>query len=303
MKTLTDYIVTPALYQQAGGLEAQVGDQVKLYLDTDAQPGFPEFILGIIQHPIVRVCDGTAYAIEYNEADLIVAEAIHPDDVVSAEVFQAWDQLAAVIDAEIARATAAEAALTSQKVSVPTVVTTVPLSSTFASQTATVIAFATDEDTLTIGDEVWTFVAGSPGALQIEIGVSPADQRDKIVAALAASEGYDVSAVSTEDFTVVSKQRGVSGDFAAMSTGGAFTINIHQSIEGIDGTSVSTRGQFVIVEHSDDTYSQWSGVAVSPINRWEPVTSGILWDTYSRTWKRTFLDNGTLQSETLPDQA
>jgi len=111
MTTLTNYIVIPALYQQAGGLEAQVGDQVKLYLDTDAQPGFPEFILGVIQHPIVRVCDGTAYSIEYDESDLVVAEAIHPDDVVSAEVFQAWDQLAVVIDAEIARATAAEADL------------------------------------------------------------------------------------------------------------------------------------------------------------------------------------------------
>lgn len=88
------YTVIPALYQSEGGPEAQVGDQVKLYLDTDAQPGFPEFITGIIQHPIVRVCDGTQYDIEYDPADLEgAAELLVTGDVVSALVVSAVDLL------------------------------------------------------------------------------------------------------------------------------------------------------------------------------------------------------------------
>lgn len=93
------YTVIPALYQSEGGPEAQVGDQVKLYLDTDAQPGFPEFITGIIQHPIVRVCDGTQYDIEYDPADLEgAAELLVTGDVVSALVVSAVDLLRDYVD-------------------------------------------------------------------------------------------------------------------------------------------------------------------------------------------------------------
>ncbi len=88
------YTVIPALYQFEGGPEAQVGDQVKLYLDTEAQPGFPEFVTGIIQHPIVRVCDGTQYAVEYDPADLDgAAELLVTGNVVSALVVTAVDLL------------------------------------------------------------------------------------------------------------------------------------------------------------------------------------------------------------------
>lgn len=93
------YTVIPALYQFEGGPEAQVGDQVKLYLDTEAQPGFPEFITGVIQHPIVRVCDGTRYAVEYDPADLDgAAELLVTGDVLSALVVSAVDLLRDYVD-------------------------------------------------------------------------------------------------------------------------------------------------------------------------------------------------------------
>lgn len=88
------YTVIPALYQSEGGPEAQVGDQVKLYLNTDAQPGFPEFVTGVIQHPIVRVCDGTQYTVEYDPADLEgAADLLVTGDVVSALVVTAVELL------------------------------------------------------------------------------------------------------------------------------------------------------------------------------------------------------------------
>lgn len=87
------------------GLEAQVSDQVTLFLDTDANPGFPESITGTIQHPIVKVeCDSqTSYLIEYNEDDLDGAAALlRPQDVIDALVVSGVDVLAGVVDQEIA---------------------------------------------------------------------------------------------------------------------------------------------------------------------------------------------------------
>lgn len=83
MTTLRNYKVTP--YINNGGQEAIEGDQVRLYLDQDANPEFPEYIDGIIQHPIVSVDCGSrkSYDISYNEADLDgAANFIHTDDVV-----------------------------------------------------------------------------------------------------------------------------------------------------------------------------------------------------------------------------
>jgi hypothetical protein len=77
MALLENLIVEPALYQYDTGPEAQVGDQVQMFLDQEANPGFPEYIYGIIQHPITKVnCDtATSYNITYDVADLIVPDA------------------------------------------------------------------------------------------------------------------------------------------------------------------------------------------------------------------------------------
>jgi len=87
--------VDDRLYVSDTGPEAAVGDQVKLFLDQEANPAFPEFIYGIIQHPITRVnCDSsTSYAIEYNEANLLGAAAfIRPGDVIDATVASQFEQ-------------------------------------------------------------------------------------------------------------------------------------------------------------------------------------------------------------------
>jgi hypothetical protein len=131
MKTLRDYRVAGALFVNDTGIEAQVSDQVTLFLDTDAEPGFPDSIVATIQHPIVKVECGssTSYIFEYNEADLNGAAALlRPQDIIDASVVSGVTVVADELDAEIARALAAEALL-APKAS-PTFTGTVVLPST-----------------------------------------------------------------------------------------------------------------------------------------------------------------------------
>lgn len=100
MTTLTGYVVDGALLDRGTGPEAMVSDQVKLYLDQDVDDGLPEFIVGTIQAPIVKVNCGqsTSYRIEYDEADLLgVMDSITPDMIVSAELVSAVDIIAAAV--------------------------------------------------------------------------------------------------------------------------------------------------------------------------------------------------------------
>ena len=102
MKTLRNYEVAGALLLAGTGVPAAVGDQVTLYLDTDANGDFPESIIGIIQHPITRVnCDAyTSYDIEYDEADLAGAAALlHTQDVIDAVLIVQADIIAANLTA------------------------------------------------------------------------------------------------------------------------------------------------------------------------------------------------------------
>lgn len=97
MTTLTGYVVDGALLDRGTGPEAMVSDQVKLYLDQDVDDGLPEFIVGTIQAPVVKVNCGqsTSYRIEYDEADLLgVMDSITPDMIVSAELVSAVDIIA-----------------------------------------------------------------------------------------------------------------------------------------------------------------------------------------------------------------
>lgn len=89
MKILQDYTVSDRLRLSDTGPEAAVGDLVKLFLNTQANPAFPAFIYGIVQHPIVRVScnNSTAYDISYNETDLLGSAAfIRPGDVIDATI-------------------------------------------------------------------------------------------------------------------------------------------------------------------------------------------------------------------------
>lgn len=88
MKRL-NLVITPALYQYPGGPEAQIGDSIKLFLDTSANPAFPDFVTGTIVTPLVKVSCGqkTSYLIEYDETDLLGAAAyLRPYDVVDVQV-------------------------------------------------------------------------------------------------------------------------------------------------------------------------------------------------------------------------
>ena len=114
MKILRDYRVAGFLRVNDTGIEAQVSDQVTLFLDRDAEPGFPESIVATIQHPIVRVSCGsmTSYVFEYDENDLNGAAALlRPQDIIDATVVSGVTVVANNLDSEIARATAAEGVL------------------------------------------------------------------------------------------------------------------------------------------------------------------------------------------------
>lgn len=87
MKTLRNLIITGALYEDGSGPEAQIGDTLTLFLDTEANTAFPMSIVGTIQHPITRVqCNSaTSYSILYNENDLLgSAPFLRVVDVVDA---------------------------------------------------------------------------------------------------------------------------------------------------------------------------------------------------------------------------
>lgn len=94
------YKAADRLYQSETGPEVQVGDQVKLFLDTEANPELPEFVFGIVQPGIRRVdCDEYAiYTIEYELAEFTLRQ----DDVISVEVTSAVDVVAADLAAETA---------------------------------------------------------------------------------------------------------------------------------------------------------------------------------------------------------
>lgn len=114
MKTLKGYVVDDRLYVSDTGPEAGVGDQIKMFLDQEANPSFPEFIFGVIEHPIARVnCDSaTSYSIEYDEDTLNGAAAfLRAADIVDATVSSDVSVVANALDGEIGRALAAEALL------------------------------------------------------------------------------------------------------------------------------------------------------------------------------------------------
>lgn len=77
MKILTDYVVNGAILQGGSRDPVVVNDQVRLYLDTDAEPEFPAYIQATVISPIVPVnCKtATSYTFEYNEADLLGAKS------------------------------------------------------------------------------------------------------------------------------------------------------------------------------------------------------------------------------------
>jgi hypothetical protein len=104
MKILT-LEIAGHLLQQETGPQAQVGDQVKMFLDRAANPELPAFAFGIIQPPIKKTrCDEyTQYRILYDESGM-AGNYLRPDDVL-------YTDLVPALDLETVRAIAAEGLL------------------------------------------------------------------------------------------------------------------------------------------------------------------------------------------------
>lgn len=101
MKTLRGYTTAGALYHRGAVTEALVGDKVRLYLDTEAKPEFPEFVEATIQHPISLTACGSekSYNFLYDEEDLDGAAAyLVLADVVEVQVFFSHIFIAPTID-------------------------------------------------------------------------------------------------------------------------------------------------------------------------------------------------------------
>lgn len=106
MKFLT-YKIAGVLQQDETGAPAQVGDQVKIFLDQQANPELPEFVFGIIQPGIRKAgcCeDYTIYKIEYE----LEGFTLRPDDVINLTTTAAVDVVAKDLADEVERATTAE---------------------------------------------------------------------------------------------------------------------------------------------------------------------------------------------------
>ena len=115
MKTLKKYTVTGGLFSGDGITPATVGDRVKLYLDTQAHPGFPTFIVGVIQHPVTPTQCGTAisYSIEYSAADLLgIVAYILVDDVISVSVSSELETVTSALAVETVARIAADTSTT-----------------------------------------------------------------------------------------------------------------------------------------------------------------------------------------------
>tara|TARA_R110000764_G_scaffold127735_1_gene215547 strand:- start:2480 stop:3808 length:1329 start_codon:yes stop_codon:yes gene_type:complete len=81
----------------------QAGDSVRMNLDQEVYPGFPEYISGVVQQPVLAVntvdaencvVPGTAYIIEYDDADLLgVVPLLSACDVLDLDCVTCCDVL------------------------------------------------------------------------------------------------------------------------------------------------------------------------------------------------------------------
>lgn len=113
-KTLRNFQVVGALYSGvgAGAQPAQAGDEIRLFLNQVANPGFPEYIDGLIQLPVSEinmldsgghVVPGTSYTFSYESDDLEgAAVALTACDIINASPITCCVALREALDAEIA---------------------------------------------------------------------------------------------------------------------------------------------------------------------------------------------------------
>lgn len=118
-EALLDNVVLTEPILCSGG-EPQPGDMARIFLDQDANPGFPEYIDGVIQFPlekssaIVGNCISPVYLYSfiYDTADLLgLSVKLRAGDILTIECLPKTEVVGQAIDAEVIRATAAENAL------------------------------------------------------------------------------------------------------------------------------------------------------------------------------------------------
>lgn len=100
------------------------------------------------------------------------------------------------------------------------------------------VSAAQTADTITVGNDAYTFVSGSAGGYHIEISSNPAQQAMRIAAALSSREDISAS-VNGVDNTVVdieARVGGISGNTISLATNNQATISVNQMQGGADNS-------------------------------------------------------------------
>lgn len=77
---------------------------------------------------------------------------------------------------------------------------------------------------------------------------------------------------------------------------------VFENVNAISGDRGEYLGQRAITAHSDSTFSEWSAVALTP-TQWSPLTPGVIFNNDTTRWEKMYAQDGTFQSDLLPDQA
>jgi hypothetical protein len=153
--------------------------------------------------------------------------------------------------------------------------------------------------------------------LSLADGASGTNRRDSIYAALNAIPAFtavwETGSLFQNTTNIIRKS--VNGLALANDPTALFSVDTSSlggqlqfsnfNIEGVAGTGTPATpvpeyvGQTAIVTHSDGTLTEWS--AVSPTT-WLPQTAGIIYNRTASQWERTFIADGTIQTEILPNQ-
>ena len=114
---------------------------------------------------------------------------------------------------------------------------------------------------------------------------------------------YSGAGISAGQVRLTAKVAGVSGNSLTIADDAAqiYPNPFTGGVDIIPGT-VGKLGQSAIVSHSDGTKTEWGCVDDYIIMRWAPRTAGIFMNRTTGLYERTFISNGTIQTENLPNQ-
>jgi hypothetical protein len=73
------------------------------------------------------------------------------------------------------------------------------------------------------------------------------------------------------------------------------------NVNGINGDHSEYLGQRAFTTHTDSSHSEWTSVAITP-TIWAPCTPGVIFNFTTSRWEKIYSQDGSFQSELLPDQ-